>query len=999
MSIEQRSLHQIAEVDFHEPPRVWGVTGNGLLLALPAASLKDYQAVFDQSGLCLLDQPPTASEVGNYESVAILEAEPGSGNALSTRSIWKAQSGSHGLGALFPSLRHTFSEFETLTGVLFPQTVKFEGNISGEIIDPWIGTLSSQPVFCISRVLNRAEQSQSLESLLYPRKGPYKLAVFGLGDIGRYVTQSLFARDTRETNISSLLFTSGNPNNVLRMAREMEDTQDYHRLTGRKTPDIVPVLPNQIERLFDADVILFLASGNIPKPDAKSLKIDVRSEQFEANSRIVETLAQISRQRNWKGTLLMASDPIEQLAMEAFREFFQSAGGNNQRIAGFGAAINYARALNQAEKMGIPPESVEIFGPHGKSVVAIPYLEKFDPHQAELLSLRTGLRNYDFRRLKMKPWMAPAQLMVDALVKMLNGQPTYASPFLPGPNPGNGDQGAYFGVHAVIDPERGTMTPVVKRPEASEVSRIIARSHYLVAETSHHPEKLHIDPFRHASSPDTATHPAFHDHVLFQWQKEAARFLSDLRRPYVEREKISSQMTNDMLRAIVRKNRSDERTAKRKFRELVNISLRKERDKWREETDLIAFGIKGGEILSGLQFGEIAEASGIIIKKADIHSLISLTIEQLQKRNNPKVRILPESSLNRHLPVKIAVSPDHPAAGIFPRLIFERQHDRVGKTAVLNPRIFIRTMSELDMFLAGSEKVSDIPLELLKYPHLAVRQKAWQRFNTLLNQTREISPELAKKILTLCHFGDDFTLYQVLPDWEENRSLLTKMLNDQANVLYEFSKRGKTFARKKITQAVIMGATGAPIGQHHVKVLDAGLSAIRDRYQDGYAEGYISLDDFSRTKADKILSGKFPDLPLRRRIAYLQMINNLNLHLIMPSVPIWFDQENEDLYDQMTRAVPHDAKVWRFISGDALPKYPSSQVYRKIPHVTDMRREDRKEMDRHLNRLHFDEFVVTDSRDTRSSTQIRRKLKRGSRTNDLNPLSKAFIRHYGISFD
>jgi hypothetical protein len=948
-----------------EPSKLWAVSKSGMLLVAPLLAQNTFPYTFKNSGLSLLERPPEASELDKFSGVVVLEPNPGTGDPMTARALWESQSSPHALGAIFPSQRPHLKGFETLIGVLFPQEVKYQGPVSGELIDPWLSALGNKKTICLTRVLTQSEQEKSLDRILSPQKKPVKLAVFGLGDIGGFVAQTIYAQDTEVSNVSDLLISSRDANSVATMNIELQDI----KIQGRKHPNVIPVTLDRLDDLFKADVILFLASGYIPPADSTSLKIDVRAIQYTANTQILRELAEHGKKIGWDGILIMASDPVEQMAMSSLKNMVLP-GGNNQRIAGFGAAINHSRARNQAEEMGLPPDSVEVYNVHGKPMIAIPFVDQFSRRLAEKLSLRVGLRNYASRKHSRKPWRAPAELMAKALVDVANAQPTWASPFLPGPTAS--DLGAYYGTRTKIDINLGTMTPIATHPLLPGVADILERGQKWNAETSNNPGLLHTDAFAGESDPEIARHIAFHERKFQSWLATAHKNLETINQPYMALSNLAATITEDIQRAIVTENLTDEAQSKQTLREIIEITLRRQEGILSEKLSLFIEGVLGGEILAGVPYSDLSKVCKEVSSRLDVKTSAATMWQYMLERREPEADFIGIGDLNKQLPVAIGIS----STGA--------------------DRKVIDNLSQLDQYLSHEATLDTFPLETLKYPHVVIRSLGWKKLKEKLQNGEVLTPALAKKIATLSHFGDDLTLYQALIDPEENLLYISEMHESQRDVLDAISDQMSNYKGKDIDNAIMIGTTGAPIGQHHVNVLHSAMKVVRERYPDATTEGYIALDDYSRSKAKQLLDGTTPSVVLRRRIAVLQTVNDLEVHVVIPAIPIWFDTANVQLLEQMQREVVPKAKVWRFIGGDSLSLYPQSNTYQRIPHVIDMRGQDRSEMDKALNRLKFSEHVQVDSKNSGSSTLIRSELKESGGSPQINGLTRAFMDHYGI---
>jgi len=942
-ALEKGNLPKILEKKYGEEGKLWFVSNlDSSLIVIPKSSKALFASMFAKQhkpnfGFTELKGPPDPAELDNFKcgGIIVLESNPGTGNPLTTRAVWETLNGEAALGGLFPSQRQHLTQYETLSGIIFPRSNKYQGPINGEVIDPWIKALSNNSTLLITNVLDSDEQLNSLEKVLHiNRSNPVTVAIFGLGDIGSYVAQALYSQNKATSHINKLILASKSRNTVEALEIELEDIglqRDAH-------PDLLSVTQENIEEIFAADVILFLASGPIPPATSTSMNIDVRAVQYASNVKILRELLENASKANWGGTLLVASDPVEQLTMAALQGSV-SYNHNNQRIAGFGAAINYGRARRQAEEMGMDPNGVKIFGAHGKSVVAIPSLiEEFDANVAETLSLRTGMRNYEVRERLKKPWRAPAAWMYNALQNLILHNPTWASTFLPSTKVG--DLGAFFGSQVTGDLnllntwqlENGDVPP------NAEIIDVLAREHRYISITSFKPEMLFTDPFKGRSNPADSQHIAFHGGLEQEWLQTAKENASLINTSDLALSTRSQEITMEIEKAIMEGNLDIEKTAKQKLLKLIGASLhRSEANIINEKIDVVVEGNLGGELFSNIYYRQLSEVCKKIVDRIDIENLSNRTLAILNERREPEIDIVDQSKVK-----------------------------------------------------------TDTLFEELKHPHIFERSQAWRKLSKLIQEGLYVSPTLAKKVLTLVNFGDDFTLYQISTSETNNAESMKSLYQAQRDILDIIAKKIKGYNEPEITDTIVFGTTGAPFGQHHIKAIRAGIETIKERYVESNTETFIALDDFSRSKAGEIVSGEVPSLALRRRIALLQTINEMQVHLVNPAIPIWFDVQNTQLLEQIRKEVSGNSKIWRLIGGDSLKNYPNNDQYRSIPHIVEVRGENRSLIDSLLNRMRFNEYLQVDINNNQSSTQIRMDLKNGIHTEEINSLSAAFIKHYGL---
>jgi len=966
---ESGSLINVLEREHGEAPKAWFVSNlDDSLIVLPESSVGDFSDILSKSGsyeFTQLERAPTPEEIARigHDGITVLEGNPETGNPISTRAVWTSRHGESQFGGMFESQRGYMPKFETLSGVVFPKTVRYEGSISSELVDPWVNALSANSTLFITKVLSLDEQRRMLERAIHiDRHKPVSIAVVGLGDIGSFVAQTLYVHG-KESHIGEIILASRNEQTVEALRLEFEDIglrKDDH-------PNVISAIGDRADEIFKADIILFIASGFIPLANSQSMNIDVRAVQYAANVKILNEMLERASRVSWDGLLLMASDPIEQLSMAALQGSL-AYNRNNQRIAGFGAAINYGRARRQALEMNLDPEQVQIFGAHGKSVVAIPeWGEGYDPKNAEELSLRTGMRNYRVREQAKKPWRAPAAWMAKAIENLVQYNLTWASTFLPSDR--HGDPGAFFGSQLSADFPLGVWNPGLSQQPSAGIVDALSREHRYIALTSLQPNLLFADPFEGKSRPEGATHVAFHQKLFEKWVKTAKKQSQRIERSDLALSAISLDLTTRIQQAIVSGSLPQEKRNKKKLLELIGTYLDRSRESvYEERTALVAHGTLGGELLAGISRSDVGKYARSLVEKIDIEHVVDFMCKVLSQRREPESSIIPMSHLEKRMPVPVEL---------------------------MGTEKRIYSLEDLRNHLGSVWKIEDFPLAALKHPHIVVRSVAWNELAEKIAQGIELNGILAKKLLSLMNFGDDFTLYQITDSESETTGFIRTLCESELSVLQQIS-RYKPLASEVSTDSIVLGTTGAPFGKHHVQAFHEGFRVFSQRYGSAMPEGYIALDDFSRSKAARMLEGSIPALPLRRRIALLQTVSDPAIHLINPAIPIWFDTVNMNLPGQLEREVSPRSKIWRLIGGDALKNYPRHPVYQSIPHIVLFRGNDRRESDELLNAMRFREYLQVDPGIASSSTMIREQLAEGEKPGDVNELALAFMRHYNI---
>ena len=231
---------------------------------------------------------------------------------------------------------------------------------------------------------------------------------------------------------------------------------DYDRL-----PEVKAV---KAEELFDADVVIFVASKGIP-PVGSGVK-DVRMYQFENNRKIVGMYAKQARSVGFKGMFCQVSDPVDPLAKTALLESNRNENGEldwkglrPEQVQGFGLGVMNARAAYYAKR---DPRFKKFltegrsFGPHGQELVIADSIEHYDDEISRELTQKVVTANLEMRALGFKPFVAPAfSSGALSILLMLRGEWHCGSVYL---------GGAFMGVKNRYTPE-GLETEILPLPE------------------------------------------------------------------------------------------------------------------------------------------------------------------------------------------------------------------------------------------------------------------------------------------------------------------------------------------------------------------------------------------------------------------------------------------------------------------------------------------------------------------------------------------------------
>ena len=176
----------------------------------------------------------------------------------------------------------------------------------------------------------------------------------------------------------------------------------------------VEALP--LERLFDCDVFIFVASRGIP-PVGSQVK-DVRMAQFETNAAIVRQYARMARAARFQGLWCAVSDPVDPLAKTAYLESNRDENGQwdgqglrPEQVQGFGLGVMNARAAYYAKRdprLSSFLSQGRSFGPHGTGLWIANSIDHYDEEISRELTHLTVTANLKMRELGFKPYVAPA---------------------------------------------------------------------------------------------------------------------------------------------------------------------------------------------------------------------------------------------------------------------------------------------------------------------------------------------------------------------------------------------------------------------------------------------------------------------------------------------------------------------------------------------------------------------------------------------------------------
>ena len=242
-----------------------------------------------------------------------------------------------------------------------------------------------------------------------PKAGKKRVNILAIGDVGSTLLTGLklLGGDV----ISSIGICDVAENITARWEFEMGQVSlpwNYGAFPEVETVDV--------ERLFDCDVLVFVASKGIP-PVGSGVS-DVRMAQFESNAAIVKHYARMARQKRFRGLWAAVSDPVDPLAKTAYLESNRDENGNwdglgllPEQVQGFGLGVMNARAAYYAKRDARFASFLadgRAFGPHGDGLWIANSLSQYDEELSRELTERTVTANLKMRELGFKPYVAPA---------------------------------------------------------------------------------------------------------------------------------------------------------------------------------------------------------------------------------------------------------------------------------------------------------------------------------------------------------------------------------------------------------------------------------------------------------------------------------------------------------------------------------------------------------------------------------------------------------------
>lgn len=272
-------------------------------------------------------------------------------------------------------------------------------------------------------VLNTAfaHAYDQLKVVSEPRTTGFTVHLVGLGDVGGTVLTGLklLGRELEKIGIYD-------PNDAQCRRYCLEMNQILPEQEGGHTPEVERV---GLDELFQCDCLLFTASLGVP-PVGSGVE-DVRMAQFVRNRQMLRQYAKMAREQGFSGLFCQISDPVDHLSRVVFLESnrdeqgrFDGKGLLPEQVQGYGLGVMRGRAAFYAKELGIDFSSGEVFGPHGKELIAANAVgEGYDPTASLALTHAAATANQRVRELGFKPYLAPGlSSAAISVLRTLRGQ-------------------------------------------------------------------------------------------------------------------------------------------------------------------------------------------------------------------------------------------------------------------------------------------------------------------------------------------------------------------------------------------------------------------------------------------------------------------------------------------------------------------------------------------------------------------------------------------------
>lgn len=259
-----------------------------------------------------------------------------------------------------------------------------------------------------------------------PKPDCLTVTLAGLGDVGGTV---LTALKLLGREIGKIQIFDFNEAQCRRYAMELNQVLPLEQ--GQSQPVITVCREDQ---LFDCDLFLFTASRGVPPVGQE--QVDVRMAQYEANRTMITAYAKLARAAHFMGLFCQISDPVDLLARAVYLESNRGEAGHfdwqgllPEQVQGFGLGVMAARARYYAPDLGLDPERIQVYGPHGAGLVAANLVnEGYDPEVSGELSRLTREANLRVRDLGFKPYIAPGiSSAAVSILQLIRGQIHYGA--------------------------------------------------------------------------------------------------------------------------------------------------------------------------------------------------------------------------------------------------------------------------------------------------------------------------------------------------------------------------------------------------------------------------------------------------------------------------------------------------------------------------------------------------------------------------------------------
>jgi hypothetical protein len=265
-----------------------------------------------------------------------------------------------------------------------------------------------------------------------PKK--WRVNVLGLGDVGGTLITGL--RLLGGDCISEVGIYDRGDSKKRRWV--LEGNQILSAFDGRSYPRIKGV---SLEELFDCDMFVFCASVGVPPAHEKVE--DVRMIQFQGNSKILQTYANMARKRGFKGIFAVVSDPVDLLCKSVFLTSNTDKNGEldykglaPEQIRGYGLGVMHARATYYSS---LSPETSHYinegraYGPHGEGLIIADSIENYNPEISLHLTQKAKEANLEVRGTGFKPYIAPALSSGSlSLIATIKGDWHYSTTYMGG---------------------------------------------------------------------------------------------------------------------------------------------------------------------------------------------------------------------------------------------------------------------------------------------------------------------------------------------------------------------------------------------------------------------------------------------------------------------------------------------------------------------------------------------------------------------------------------